>query len=250
MWKYRELIRNLTVAELKNRYQNTVLGFVWSILSPFLLALVLFFVFRYIFQQEQNFAAYLLVGLMSWRFFGTGTSSSVGAITGKPSLVTKIYIPRKILVLSSVLAILISSLLEFIILIPVVYLLLGKLHITLLLFPLIHMIYFWLIYGVGLFLAAAYVYFRDMNQIWEVLVNVLFFLSPIIYPMAAISDRTMPFYILNPMTAAILIYRDLFVYGKLPDPYNIFILAAFSLAAFLIGNFVFGKLQRRFAEVI
>jgi len=250
MWKYRELIINLTVAELKNRYQNTALGFLWSILSPFLLALVLFFVFRYIFQQEQNFGAYLIVGLMSWRFFVTGTTSSVGSIVGKPNLVTKVYIPRKILVLSCVLAALISSWLEFLVSLPLVYIIMGQLPVTFLLFPFIHLIYFWLVFGVGMFLAALFVYFRDMNQIWEVLVNILFFLSPILYPMTAITDRTRFFYLLNPMTEAIIIYRDLILYGQLPSLYSLAVLAFFALAAFIIGNYVFDKLQRRFAEVI
>ncbi|MHB8086587.1 MAG: ABC transporter permease, partial [Dehalococcoidia bacterium] len=110
--KYRELIGTLTVVELKNRYQNTALGFLWSLLSPLMLALVLFIVFRYLFRQEPNFAAYLLVGLMSWRFFAVSTMSAVYSVVGKASLVTKVYIPREIIVLSSALANLISSLLE------------------------------------------------------------------------------------------------------------------------------------------
>jgi lipopolysaccharide transport system permease protein len=250
MWEYRELIRNLTIAELKTRYQGTALGFIWSLLNPFLYAFVLYFVFRFIFNQEQNFAAYLLVGLMSWRFFLSGTSLSIYSIVGKPSLVTKVYIPRKILVLASVFTALISSLLEFVVVIPVIYFLQGHLPWTIILFPFVHLIYFWMVFGVSMFLAATFVYFRDMTQIWEVVANILFFLSPIIYPMAAITEKTMPYYLLNPLTDAIVIYRDLVIYGRLPSLYNIGILAAFSLAAFLVGNFVFDKLQRRFAEVI
>jgi len=125
MWQYRELIRNLTVADLKNRYQNTALGFFWSLLSPLLLALVLYFIFSHLFGREENFAINLLVGIMAWRFFANGTSSSLGAIVGKPSLVTKVYIPRQILVLSNTLANIISSLLEFIVLLPIIFVLLG-----------------------------------------------------------------------------------------------------------------------------
>jgi len=250
MWQYRELIRNLTIAELKNRYQNTALGFVWSILSPFLLALVLYFVFRYLYQQEQNFAAYLIVGLMSWRYFTTGTNTSLFSIVGKPSLITKVYIPRKILVISCVLSATISSLLEFVVALIIVFIVTGQLPPTFLLFPVVHFIYFWMIYGVGLFLAALFVYFRDVHQIWEVIVNILFFLSPIIYPMTIISDRTMPFYLLNPLTEAMIIYRSLIIYGELPSLYNIGVLVFFSAGAFIVGTFVFNKMQRRFAEVI
>lgn len=248
IFKYRELIRNLTVADLKNRYQNTALGFLWSLLSPLLLALVLFFVFRYMFGQGADFPAYLLIGLMTWRFFAVGTTSSLYAIVGRSSLVTKVYIPREILVLSNMLSNLISSLLEFIIIIPIIYIILGTLPVTVLLFPLLFLIYFWFVYGIALFLSALYVYFRDLNQIWEVLINILFFLSPIIYPMVQITERTLFFYKLNPMTEFIFMYRDVMMYGKLPSFMAIAITVTATVIAIAIGSLLFKKLQRRFAE--
>ena len=248
MWQYRELIRNLTVVDLKNRYQNTSLGFFWSLLSPLLLALVLYFIFRHLFGSEENFAINLLVGIMAWRFFATGTSASLGAIVGKPSLVTRVYIPRQILVLSNVLANLISSLLEFIVLLPIIFVLLGHLPVTVLLFPLIHLIYFWFIYGAGLLLSSLFVYFRDLNQIWEVLINILFFCSPIIYPLSTVPAHLMSYYLLNPITQFIAIYREVMIAGNLPSLYSIGIVIGFAIAAYLVGSFTFSKLQRRFAE--
>lgn len=250
MWQYRELIRNLTAADLKNRYQNTALGFFWSLLSPLLLALVLYFIFSHLFGREENFAINLLVGIMAWRFFANGTSSSLGAIVGKPSLVTKVYIPRQILVLSNVLANIISSLLEFIVLLPIIFVLLGHLPVTVLLFPVVHIIYFWFIYGAGLFLSSLFVYFRDLNQIWEVVTQVLFFCSPIIYPLTIVPAYLMPYYRLNPITQFIAIYRDVMVAGDLPSLFSIVVVIGFAIAAYLVGSFVFSKLQRRFAEEI
>jgi len=250
MWQYRELIWNLTVADLKNRYQNTSLGFFWSLLSPLLLALVLYFIFSHLFGREENFAINLLVGIMAWRFFANGTSSSLGAIVGKPSLVTKVYIPRQILVLSNTLANIISSLLEFIVLLPIIFVLLGHLPVTVLLFPFVHIIYFWFIYGAGLFLSSLFVYFRDLNQIWEVVTQVLFFCSPIIYPLTIVPAYLMPYYRLNPITQFIAIYRDVIVAGNLPSLFSIVVVIGCTIAAYLVGSFVFSKLQRRFAEEI
>ena len=250
MWQYRELIKNLTVADLKNRYQNTTLGFFWSILSPLLLAVVLYFVFRNLFQQEENFAINLLVGIMAWRFFANGTISSLGSIVGKPSLVTKVYIPRQILVLSNVLSNLISSLLEFLVLLPIIFVLLRNLPITTLLFPVIHLLYFWFIFGAGLLLSALFVYFRDVSQIWEVLVNILFFCSPIIYPLSIVPHYLMPYYMLNPLTRIIIMYRDVMVAGSLPSLGTFIGVIASGIAAYFVGSFAFGKLQRRFAEEI
>ncbi len=250
MWQYRELIKNLTIADLKNRYQNTSLGFLWSLLSPLLLAVVLYFVFRHLFGQEENFAINLLVGIMAWRFFAIGTSSSLSAIVGKPSLVTKVYIPRQILVLSNILANLISSLLEFLILLPIIFILLGHLPVTVLLFPVVHFLYFCFIFGAGLLLSALFVYFRDLNQIWEVLVNVLFFCSPIIYPLSIVPAYLMPYYRLNPITQFIIIYRNIMVTGNLPSLASVIGVIFVGIAAYLVGSFAFNKLQRRFAEEI
>lgn len=250
MWRYRELIRNLTITEFKNRYQNTTLGFFWSILSPFLLATVLYFVFRNLFQQEENFVIYLLVGLMAFRFFVNGTTVSLYSIVSKPSLITKLYIPRKILTLSIVLSVLISSMLEFMVLLPIIFVLTGSLPVTVLLIPFVSLLFFWLIYSAGLILGALYVYLRDLNQIWEVLTTSLFFLSPIIYPLSFVPERFMTYYMLNPITNFIIIYRDIMVNGNLPSIDNLIVVISSCVIVFFIGNIVFNKLQRRFAEAI
>lgn len=250
MWQYRELIRNLTVADLKIRYQNTSLGFVWSILNPFLFAIVLWFVFRNFFKQEENFSVNLLVGIMAWRFFLTGTNSSLYSIVGKPSLVTKVFIPREVLVLSNSLSVLISSLLEFLVLLPIIFILMGSLPVTTLLFPIVHLIYFGFIFGAGLFLSALFVYFRDLNQVWDVLINALFFCCPIVYPLSAVPAHLMPYYMLNPVTQYIVIYRQVLVGGDLPSPKGLIFLIGLGIATCMLGSFVFSKLQRRFAEEI
>jgi lipopolysaccharide transport system permease protein len=250
MWQYRELIANLTITDLKNRYQNTTLGFFWSILSPLLLALVLYFVFRTLFKQEENFAVNLLVGIMAWRFFAIGTTSAMSSIVNKPSLITKVYIPRQILVLSNTLSSIISSLLEMLILIPIIFVILGHVPATLPLFLVIHFLYFWLVFGVGLLLASLYVYLRDLNQIWDVLVNILFFCSPIIYPLSTVPDYLRPYYMLNPLTRIITLYREVMVDGTLPSLNHIAVVIGFGLAAYLVGVLAFGRLQRRFAEEI
>jgi lipopolysaccharide transport system permease protein len=248
MWEYRELIRNLTVADLKNRYQNTSLGFFWSILSPFLLAVVLYFVFRNLFAQEENFALNLIVGLMVWRFFSVGTITSLFSIASRPNLVTKVYIPRQTLVLSCALCQLIASTLEFLTLIPITLLLLGHIPNTFWLYPVAHVLLFFPILGIGLFLSSLFIFFRDLNQIWDVLLNILFYASPIIYPLTIVPDYLMSLYMFNPITRFIVIYRDIIVIGTLPSISDLIIAVLFAFGAIVIGNFVFNRLQRRFAE--
>ena len=250
MWKYRELIINLALSDLKSRYQNTTLGFFWSILNPLLMSIVLFFVFRNIFGQEGNFLLHLLVGMMAWRFFLVSTNASLVAIVGKPNLITKVYIPRQILVFSSALANLIGSFLELLILLPIIFIIRGTVPVTVLLFPFIHLFYFCLSFGVGLLLSALYVYFRDLNQIWDVLLNVLFFSCPIVYPLSMVSERLLPYYLLNPITIIIEMFRDVMIRGTFPRLENFAVVSGFGAVILLIGSYVFARLQRRFAEAI
>jgi lipopolysaccharide transport system permease protein len=250
MWEYRELIKNLTIADLKNRYQNTSLGFFWSILSPLLLAGVLYFVFRKIFVTEQNFAINLIVGIMAYRFFATGTTACLTSIISKPTLVTKVSLPRQILVLSAALSALIASFLEFIILIPIIWFVVRHIPVTIMLYPVIHLLLFFVIYGIGLMLGAMYVYFRDLNQIWDLLLTILLYTSPIIYPMSVVPPYLLKYYLLNPLTRAVLVYRDVMVNGVLPSPVALIVIAVFGVAVVLAGNYIFSKLQRRFAEEI
>jgi lipopolysaccharide transport system permease protein len=250
MWEYRELIKNLTFAELKNRYQNTSLGFFWSILGPFLIAVVTYFVFRNLFQREENFAVNLIVGIMAWRFFTVGTSGCLSSVFSKRNLVTKVYIPRQILVLSRALSTLISSWLEFIVLIPIIYFVAGHLPWTIIFYPLVHLVFFWTIYGAGLILASFYIYFRDLHQIWDVLLTAGFFTCPIVYPISIVPPELMDYYLLNPITHFILVYRDVMVSGTLPSIHSIVMVLGIGAVMFFIGSYTFSKLQRRFAEEI
>jgi len=248
MWEYRELIRNLAVAELKNRYQNTSLGYFWSILSPLFMALVLWFVFRKLFGGEDNYALNLIVGIMVWRFFSTGTCACLNSIASKPNLVTKVYIPRHILVFSTALSSLISSLLEFIVILPITFYLLGHIPWTVIFYPLAHVLLFLPVYGIGLLWASSFVYFRDLLQIWEVMLSILIYASPIIYPVTIVPAYLLKYYMLNPLTHFIIIYRDIMVNGTFPGWDSLLIVLIFGIGTFIIGNFVFNKLQRRFAE--
>lgn len=251
MWiiEYRELIRILTVSDLKMKYQSSVLGFAWSLLNPLLMMLVLYVVFSNVFKANQdNFALYLLIGIVSWRFLANGTSSSMTAIVGKPSLVTKIYIPRQILVLSTVLSSFISSLLEFLVLGALLIAFGVKFSFNMALFPVVHLIYLVLVYGLSLALAALYVYYRDLNQIWEVLLQLGFFLSPVVYPLTTVPEKYMSLYMLNPVTVIMQTYRESMLYAQTPSMVSIIFVLISALLILALGAAVFKRLERRFAE--
>jgi ABC-type polysaccharide/polyol phosphate export permease len=133
---------------------------------------------------------------------------------------------------------------------PILLVMTGRVPATAALFPLISVLYFWLVYGIALMLAAFYVYFRDLAHLWDFVVNVLFFASPIVYPLTVVPFELVPFYMINPMTQIIIVYRNIMVAGVLPSLNSIAIIIGFGTLFFIVGSFAFNRLQRRFAEAI
>ncbi len=251
MWvvEYRELIRILTISDLKIKYQNSVLGFGWSLLSPLLMMLVLYFVFRGAFNASQdNYGLYVLIGIVTWRFLSISTTNSMKALYKNRNLVTKIYIPRQVLVLSTVLSGFISSMLEFLVLFILLVAFGVDLSSNVLLFPVIFALYFFIVYGLSLALAALYVYYRDLNQIWEVLIQLGFFLTPVVYPLTSIPEKYFGFYMLNPVAVIMKINREILLYSQTASASNIIFVTIAAAVILTTGSAIFKRLERRFAE--
>ena len=251
IFKYKELISNLVVSDLKTKYSSSILGFAWSMLNPLLMMIVLYAVFNNVFKSNQeHYAFYLLIGMTTWRFFANSTMMAMQSIVGKANLVTKIYIPREILTLSVVLSALVSSILEFIVLIILLIIFGVVISSKILIFPLLYVLYLPIVYGISLILASLYVYFRDLNHIWEVLIQMGFFLSPIVYPMSIVPEGYKFYYMLNPMTRLIEMYRNVLLYNTVPSVIDFGIVLMFGIFLLIFGSLLFKKLSRRFAEEI
>jgi len=249
--KYIDLIRTLTAFEFKLRYRGSLLGVGWSLLNPFLLAIVLYLVFINVFRFEvENFALYLLIGLFVFRFFSLGTSGGMMSIVSKAHVVTKTSIPREIATVTTTLSYFLSTFLELLILIPILLCFGAEIGVSILLLPVLHIVYFLLVYGLNLALSAITVYYRDLSQVWGVVVNILFFASPIVYPISIVPADLIPLYMLNPVTRLMELYRDVMLYNAVPNIIDFGYVFIVSLSVFTLGHLIFGKLQRRFAEVI
>ena len=248
--KHWDLIKTLTVNDLKAKYQHTYLGLVWSLLSPLLLLVVLYFIFYNIRHLEANFAQYLLVGILTWRFFTNATMSSLSVIKQRSSILSNIVIPSEIFVLTENLSALISFTLEFIILIPLVALLTGAISYYVVLFPLIHILYLLVAFGLSLVLASLYPYFRDIGEIWPFVIQIGFFLCPILYPISIIPQSIRSIYLLNPVTQIMIMYRDIVLYNIQPSLIDIGYILLFGICMVFIGHYLFKKLEKRFVEVI
>lgn len=179
---YLDLIAVLAQKDFKVRYRNSVLGFLWSLLSPLAYMAILTLVFSFLLRVNiPNFAAWSLIGLLVWRFFSIGTNQGLFSIIGNPSLVTKVYIPRYMIVLSNNVANFLGAMLEFLALFPLLIFLGVNLTLYATFFPAILLMEFLLVFGLSLILSSLSLKYRDFNELWGIALQLGFFLSPIVY---------------------------------------------------------------------
>jgi ABC-type polysaccharide/polyol phosphate export permease len=251
--KYRELIQNLVVRDLKVRYKNSAFGFVWSLLNPLFLMVVLTVVFSLAFEQQRlvdNYAAFLLVGLIPWNFTNTSLTRAVNSVLENSRLVNKVFFPREVIPISVVLA----NFVHFVLAIPVLVIILmflgvmPTLHILLL--PPLMLIHLELVLGLALFISCVNVFYRDMGVALDVLLQAWFFATPIIYPHWILPLWLQKPVMANPLAAIITAYREVLITGAFPD--RNFTLGALvsSTLIFVIGYVVYTRYSSVFAEEV
>jgi lipopolysaccharide transport system permease protein len=244
-----EVISILAERDFKVRYRNSFLGFFWSLLNPLAYMVILTLVFSILLRTNiPNFAAWILLGLLIWRFFAVGTSQALGCILGNPSLVTKVYLPRYIIVLSNNLANLMGTTLEFLTLLPLLVLLGVNLTAYALFIGPILVMEFLLIFALSLSLSSLNVKYRDLYQIWDIVIQLGFWLSPIVYDPSLIPSRVRFLYSLNPVTRLVDTTRNIFLLNTLPSLFDIAAVMISVGILLLIGFLTFRRLESRMAE--
>ena len=245
--KYGFLLSQLVIRDFKTKYKRSILGIIWSLLNPILTMLVLYFVFSTIFKSNiPYFIAYLLIGIVCFSFFAEATNSAMGAIVGNASLISKVYVPLEIYPVSRILTAMINLLLSTIPVIVVLLILQVPVNQTIILSIYGILCLIILSFGLGLILAAAYVFFRDMQFLWGIFCSLLMYMTPIFYPATIIPDNLMGIYSLNPLYHIIDFIRMTILQGITPsaDMYLACLLSAF--IPLLTGMAVFKKLKHKF----
>lgn len=200
------LLKQLVKTDFKLRYQGSVLGYVWTLLKPLLLFLILYVVFgKFVGTGAgmEHFASYLLLGVILWSYFVEVTSGSITAIVGKGDLIRKINFPKFVIILAGSFSALINLILNFAILAIFMKIDGVNLRATVLLLPLIILELFVFALALAFFLSAAYVRFRDINHIWEVIIQGAFYATPILYLVSFLPTRAAKVLLLNPMAQII-----------------------------------------------
>lgn len=203
----RALLSELVRTDFKLRYQGSALGYGWSLLRPLFLFGILYTIFAVVLKSSGGipyFPVYLLLGIVLWTFFTDMTTQSLASIVGRGDLIRKIRIPRWIVVFSSSLLALINLGLNLVIVAIAMILNRVELNLSILLLPFLLLEIYLLALGISLFLSAAFVKFRDISYIWEVLLQAGFYITPILYAMSIIHRiGFQKLMLLNPMAQAI-----------------------------------------------
>jgi lipopolysaccharide transport system permease protein len=246
---YMDIVTVLAQKDFKIRYRGSVLGFLWSLLNPLAYMVILTLVFSFLLRVSiPNFAAWVLIGILVWRFFCVGTAQGLLSIVTNPSLVSKVCIPRHIIVLSNNVANFLGSALEFVVLVPLLALLGVNLTAYALFLPVILVLEFLLVFGVSLWLSSLNLRYRDFYQLWDIALQLGFFLSPIVYDAGLIPSRFRLIYSLNPVTRLIESTRDIFLLNKLPSLFDNAVILLSITILLTIGFLIFRRLEGRFAE--
>jgi len=255
----RALLSELVRTDFKLRYQGSVLGYAWSLLRPLLLFLILYIVFVQILKfggDVPHFPIYLLLGIVLWTFFAEMTSQSLGSIVGRGDLIRKIRIPRWMIVFSTSISAIINLFLNL--LVVGAFLLFNKVELSwsILWLPLILIEIYLFALGISLFLSAAFVKYRDINYIWEVILQGAFYLTPILYSLTLIpNEMFQKLLLMNPMAQAIqdarysaVTHETITTHSIFDGGWYMFIPFTVVIVVLVGGLLYFKKESRYFAE--
>ena len=242
----------LVKTDFKLRYYGSWLGFFWVILKPLLIFMVLNFVFRYLFGTTvEHYSVWLFLGIMMWGCFSEGTLTGMTVFLNRASLITKIAFPKYILILAATANSLLTFFVNLIVLavffafeglVPSILGIFGFFFFVILLYA--------LIVSFAFLMSPLYIRFRDLSQIWEVLLTAGFYATPIIYPMTTISSKWGFLLWLNPMTHIIHYSREFLIYGRSCTILSFFIYIGLTILLVSVSFFIFSHASRRVAELV
>jgi len=259
LWQYRDLIRQLTWREVVGRYRGSFIGLGWSFIQPVIMLGVYTFVFSVIFKARWGvepdegkaaFALALFMGLTTFGVFSEVANAAPSLVLGNANYVKKVVFPLEILPLVRLFSALINALFSLAVLFAGILVINHFIHRTALLLPLIWLPMLLFTLGCGYFLASLGVFVRDIGTVIGVVTTMLFFLTPIFYPVSAVPEAFRVVFRMNPLALFVEDARRVVLWGLSPDWSWFFVGMALSLAVFISGFVWFMKSKKAFADVI
>lgn len=245
--QYYPLIQELVVRDLKVKYRRSILGYLWSLLNPLMMMAVMAVVFSHVFRATvENYPLYLICGQTLFSFFTESTNMAMHSVLANAGLIKKIYIPKFIFPVSRVTSSFVTMSFSLTAILIVMLVTRAHFYWTILLTPIPIAFLFLFCCGMGMMLSALSVYFRDITHLWGVATLAWMYATPIFYTIDMMPGRVMTVMKLNPMYHFLNTFRNLVIFGNIPGPNAWFGCIASGLVFFVLGLFVFGRLQKDF----
>lgn len=254
--KWRELLWQMVSREVKARYKQSILGYFWVILNPLAQMLVMSFAFSIIMRIPTNstgnipYSIFLFVALLPWNLFASSISSAASSLVNSGSLITKIYFPRTILVISTIIAKIIDFL--FALSILIIYMIIYQIPINLNILWIFPIFFIQQIFTLGLsfFFSAANLLYRDIQYLLSMILLLWMYATPVIYPADLVPEKYKIFFQINPMAVIINAYRQVILAGAPPKYSSLIIAFVVSSIVLLIGLSYFKSREKIFADNI
>lgn len=253
LWRYRDLLLTLAVRDVMLRYRQTFLGAAWVVLQPLLAAAIFAFVFGLVARlpsEGVNYFVFAYAGMTAWTVFQNTFSKASTCLIQNANLITKVYFPRLVLPLATIL----GSAVDFVVALGLLIVLLPffgiALRPTLLVLPLLFLLFFLLAVGLGSVAAALSARYRDVQYILPVLLQLAMYASPVAYAVEVVPERWQTVYALNPLAGLLEAIRWSLLGTIAPAPASLLYGTAFALVAFAGGALVFRQVERSWADVL
>ena len=256
IYKWRELLWQITAREVKARYKQSILGYFWVVLNPLAQMLVMSFAFSIIMRIPTNsagnipYSIFLFVALLPWTLFSGSLGSAAASLVSSGSLITKIYFPRTILVMATIIAKIIDFF--FALSVLVVYMIIYQIPININILWVIPIFFIQQIFtlGLSLFFAAANLLYRDIQYLLSMILLLWMYVTPVIYPADLVPEKYRFVFQLNPMAVIINAYRQVILAGEIPKYSSILVALLVSFITLLIGFNYFKSREKIFADNI
>ena len=246
--EYRQVLRQLIHQQITMRYRRTFFGFLWTLLNPLLNMAIIAVVFSLVMKFQVNeYAIFLFAAMIPWSVFSNSLNQGGGALLANESLFKKIYLPKQLFVISVVISTLVDSLLSTACLFIIALILGARISAALLFLPFAFLLLVMFSLGVTFILSIVTVYYRDVQYLIGVVLQALYFATPIIYPITAIPEKFHAIFTWNPLVYYIDLFRSPIYFGTLPDAHSLIICSVCSLLSIVCGVIYF---RRNDAKVI
>lgn len=251
IFRYREYLKQSVARDMRKKYKRSVLGYLWSMLNPLLMMIILAIVFGGILKQSvEDYSVFLLAGMLPWGYFDGVCNASLGVIRNNARILDQVTVPKYIFLI----AVAMSELVTFALtLVPLLVLMLAtnhKPHLVLLSLPLVIVPLLMLSIGVSLVIAVASVFFDDTQHLLGILLRALYFLCPILYSREMLSPDLVQILEYSPIFGIIEAMRGIIYYGQLPDVYVYASCFVSSFVALIVGLWIFVCNDKKFVYFI